>query len=102
MALLDEGEPEMPTVSDMVGQLFHALTPLTMDPSKNNLAEMGETIAVLATDLTLEVRTYLEEVEYNPRRLETIEVRLELLRNLEKKYGGSLEKVLAYAEKAVI
>jgi DNA repair protein RecN (Recombination protein N) len=62
---------------------------------------MGENIAVLANDLNIEVRNYLEEVEYNPRRLEIVEERLELLRNLQKKYGGSLEQVLAYAQKAV-
>ncbi len=102
MALLDEGEPEMPTINDLMGQVSHALNALVkIDPSKSNLAEMGENIAVLANDLNIEVRNYLEEVEYNPRRLEIVEERLELLRNLEKKYGGSLEKVLAYAQKAV-
>lgn len=101
LALLDESEPEMPTISDMTGQLSHALTSLAkIDPSKNNLAEMGENLAVLVSELTMDVRAYIEEIEYNPRRLEIIEQRLELLRNLEKKYGGTLEKVLEYAKNA--
>jgi DNA repair protein RecN (Recombination protein N) len=101
LALLDESEPEMPTISDMTGQLSHALTSLAkIDPAKNNLAEMGENLAVLVSELTMDVRAYIEEIEYNPRRLEIIEQRLELLRNLEKKYGGTLEKVLEYAKNA--
>ena len=101
LALLDESEPEMPNISDLTGQLSHALNALAkIDPSKNNLSEMGENLSVLVAELTMDVHAYLEEIEYNPRRLEVLEQRLELLRNLEKKYGGSLEKVVEYAKNA--
>jgi DNA repair protein RecN (Recombination protein N) len=101
LSLLDENEPEMPTISDMTGQLSNALTSLAkIDPAKDNLSEMGENLAVLVAELAMDVRAYVDEIEYNPRRLEIIEQRLELLRNLEKKYGGTLEKVLEYAKNA--
>ena len=43
---------------------------------------------------------YAQRVEYSPERLEEVTERLELLGRLRKKYGGSLEAVLAYCEEA--
>ncbi|MDP6779510.1 MAG: DNA repair protein RecN [Candidatus Latescibacteria bacterium] len=43
---------------------------------------------------------YAQRVEYSPDRLEEVTERLELLGRLKKKYGASLEEVLAYCEKA--
>ena len=101
LTLLDEGETEIPTIRDLVGQLVSALTALVkIDSSQNELLEQGENIAVMVDELVRDVSNYMEEIEYNPRRLETIESRLELLRNLERKYGGSIESALNYATKA--
>jgi len=101
IALLDEGEPELPNIRDLVGQLVNALTTLAkIDSSQNELLEQGQNIAVTIDELSRDVRDYMDQIEYNPRRLETIEQRLELLRNLERKYGGSIERVLDYATNA--
>jgi len=101
LTLLDEGESEMPTIRDLVGQLVSALTALVkIDSSQNELLEQGENIAVTVDELSRDVSNYMEQIEYNPRRLETIESRLELLRNLERKYGGSIESALNFATKA--
>jgi DNA repair protein RecN (Recombination protein N) len=43
---------------------------------------------------------YREAIEFNPRRLDEVEERLAVLRSLQRKYGASLEAVLAHAEKA--
>jgi DNA repair protein RecN (Recombination protein N) len=101
LSLLDEGDAEMPTIRDLVGQLLSALTALVkIDGGQNNLLEQGQNVAILVDELSRDVSDYLEQIEYNPRRLETIEARLELLRNLERKYGGSIESVINYAAKA--
>ncbi|MFZ0591885.1 MAG: DNA repair protein RecN, partial [Bryobacteraceae bacterium] len=42
------------------------------------------------------LRDYLEKLEADPRRLEDIETRLDALDRLKRKYGGSLEAVLAF------
>ncbi|HMM40688.1 MAG TPA: AAA family ATPase, partial [Thermomicrobiales bacterium] len=49
-------------------------------------------------DVAAEVRDYAEKVELDPRRLETVEERLDLLRRLKRKYGPTLAEVLAYAD----
>jgi len=100
LGLLDEASPEMPGISDLVGQVLQALNGLSrIDPVQANLAEQADNLAVLVNELTRDLRTYLDQIEYNPRRLETVEERLEVLRVLQRKYGGNIEAVLAYAKK---
>ncbi len=100
LVLMDEGDGEIPGVSDLIGQVVHALDSLSkIDPARENLSEQANSIAVQVDELSRDLRNYLEEVEPNPRRLEQVEERLELLRSLQRKYGGSLEAVLAYAQK---
>ena len=53
-----------------------------------------------AGDLGKRLRAYRDEIEFNPRRLEQVEERVDLIRSLKRKYGGSLEAVLAQAETA--
>ena len=51
-------------------------------------------------DVAREVRRLAESVESDPARLAEIEERVELLRRLKRKYGGSESTVLAFAEDA--
>ncbi len=51
-------------------------------------------------DTAFELRAYLDRLEPDPARLEQIEDRVALLKQLQRKYGGSLEEVLAYGEQA--
>jgi DNA repair protein RecN (Recombination protein N) len=46
------------------------------------------------------VRTYRDAIEFNPERLNQVEERLVLIRNLQRKYGDRIEDVLAFAERA--
>ncbi|SPE23878.1 DNA repair protein RecN [Acidobacteriia bacterium SbA2] len=45
------------------------------------------------------LRNYLGKLEANPQRLEEIEDRLALLDRLKRKYGQTLEEIVAYGEK---
>ena len=49
-----------------------------------------------AEDAAHALRDYQEAVEFNPERLEEIESRLELLRTLKRKYGDTVEEIIAY------
>jgi DNA repair protein RecN (Recombination protein N) len=101
VGLIDEGSPESPAISDLIGELVQAMTALArIDSAQANLAEQAETLADLVSDLALEVRGYQETIEFNPRRLEEAEERLDLIHKLQRKYGGSIEAALAFAEKA--
>ena len=47
-------------------------------------------------DISLELRPMRESMELDPRELDGVEERLELIRKLERKYGKNIEEVLAF------
>jgi DNA repair protein RecN (Recombination protein N) len=54
-------------------------------------------------DLTLQLQQYLNNIPSDPMRLEEIEVRIDQLQKLKRKYGGpqmSLAEVIRYADQA--
>ncbi len=70
------------------------------DPSLGGkLGYLEETLIGLE-ELAREVRSYGENLSYDPQRIEEVQNRLELIRGMKRKYGGSIEAVLAYLEKA--
>ncbi len=70
------------------------------DPKWAGRSEGLQNLALELEDLAFTLRDYLAQVQPNPARLEEIEQRLHLLQRLKKKYGPSLEAVLAAAAKA--
>lgn len=98
---LDEGAPESPAASDLIGQVAHALNSLArLDPSVSELSEQVENILVNLSDLSRSMNSYLEGIEFNPRRLDQVEERLGLIHNLKRKYGESIPAILEYAQKS--
>ena len=101
LTVLDEGTPESPAATDLVGQAVQSLAKLgQIDATHHSLAEQSIAIEETLADLSHSLRDYLEAIEYNPKRLEEVEERLDLVRRLERKYGGSIESVIAFAADA--
>lgn len=97
--LLDENDIDSPPISEQMGQVIKSLSTLCrIDASQNDLLEQAETLLETASEISRSLRDYLERIEFNPRRLEQVEERLALINNLKRKYGGSIEQVLAHAE----
>jgi DNA repair protein RecN (Recombination protein N) len=46
-----------------------------------------------------DIRHYADNLEYDPSRLEEIEIRLDLIRSLKRKYGGTIGDILVYLKK---
>jgi DNA repair protein RecN (Recombination protein N) len=46
------------------------------------------------------LRDYLETVEFNPKRLDQVEERLNLIQNMKRKYGEGIPAVLGFVEQA--
>jgi DNA repair protein RecN (Recombination protein N) len=101
LTLLDDGTPESPAVIDLVGQAVQSLNKLAqIDGAQKSLADQSTAVEENLADLAHSLRDYLEAIEYNPKRLEEAEERLDLIHRLERKYGGSVESVLAFAAEA--
>jgi len=50
-------------------------------------------------DFSESIRSYKSRIEFNPDRLASVEERVYLIKDLEKKYGDTIAEVLRYAEK---
>jgi DNA repair protein RecN (Recombination protein N) len=99
--VLDEGLPEAASITDLLGNVTHAISSLSkLDPSQEALAEQAQLVLENLAELTSSLRLYQESIEFNPQRLDQVEERLGLLHNLKRKYGKSLDEVLEYAAQA--
>jgi DNA repair protein RecN (Recombination protein N) len=98
---LDSEEEEVHPASGSLGQAVRTLAMLAkIDPALRGAAENAQAVLDQAAELAKELRSYRESIEFNPKRLEQVEERAELLRNLKRKYGDTLEAVLAHAERS--
>jgi len=97
-----EGElGTLPGAIDLLGEVSARLTRLAeLDAALSALAQQSEVLADQVNDLLRELTHYREQLEFNPQRLEEVEERLALIRQLKRKYGDSIEEILAYAEQA--
>jgi DNA repair protein RecN (Recombination protein N) len=99
LQVLDEGTPESPAVTDLMGQAAHALSNLArLDATRSTWHTQAESALESLADLARELRSYLEEIEFNPKRLEQLEERLDLIHQLKRKYGGAIESILAFGK----
>ena len=66
---------------------------------KQQLGFLEETVYGVE-EAARDIHSYGDRVEYDPNRFEEIESRLELIRNLKRKYGQTIAEVLDYLAKA--
>ena len=101
LTLLDEGSPESSAASDLVGQAAQAMAGLAkIDSAQEELSNQASLLEDTLSDLVRSLRDYLEEIEFNPKRLEEVGERLDLIHRLVRKYGGSIPAVIAYGQDA--
>ncbi len=98
------GDESMLAASSAVDRVNEALPALKQvvetDPSLQPRLDYLEEILHGLEELAREVRSYGETLGYDPQRLEDVQTRLELIRSLKRKYGGSIEEVLNFLQKA--
>jgi DNA repair protein RecN (Recombination protein N) len=103
LVLLDEGSPDTPAATDLIGQAAQALAALAkLDSAQQELSNQGELLLDTMSDVIHSLRDYLEEIEFNPKRLDEAEERLNLIISLMRKYGGGIPAVIKYGEEARI
>jgi DNA repair protein RecN (Recombination protein N) len=95
------GDVDQPSAVDTLAQAAILLDKLArLDSGVAEYAQLAESLSAQADELASSIRAYVEGIEYDPRRLDVIEERVEVLNRLKRKYGGTIEAVLAYAAKA--
>ncbi|SFF54568.1 DNA replication and repair protein RecN [Halobacillus alkaliphilus] len=83
--------------------LSHAMTSLeSTGDFDDSLAKMSEELSnsyYLIEELTFQLSSQMENLEFDPERLNQIESRLNELNRLKKKYGADVEEMLEYASR---
>jgi DNA repair protein RecN (Recombination protein N) len=101
LAALDEGGAESPSANDRLGEMLDALGELAkVDDSQAGLAERAQSALDELAELGRDLRAYLDEIEFNPKRLGQVEERLDLIQSLKRKYGEDIPAVIAHRERA--
>ncbi len=100
LAALDESAEER-AASDLLGEAAEALSSLArIDATMAPAAASGQSLVEDAGDLARRLRVYRESIEFNPKRLDEVEERLGMIHSLQRKYGETIEAVMAFAENA--
>jgi DNA repair protein RecN (Recombination protein N) len=103
VALLTGMDDEMKSVADMLGQAERSLVQLTRyDDSQGPKLENLQGVIYQLSELSSDLQSYLDGLEFNAGRLNFVEERLELIQTLRRKYGESIEEILALREQALV
>ncbi len=101
LVLLDEGSSDVIPITDGLGTLVEKISALArIDKSLEELAADAKGVEEELADLSRSLRNYLDGIEYNPRRLEQVDDRLNLIQTLKRKYGSSIQAILAFGDDA--
>lgn len=88
---------------DKIGLAMNELTTIeTLDPAYKTIAETVQNSYYLLQEASGDIAHLMDNLELNEERLNEVENRLELMRQLKRKYGDSIEAVLAYYEEIKI
>jgi DNA repair protein RecN (Recombination protein N) len=97
---LYQGNDESASIIDLLGEVTRSLSHLArVDPSMSEVCQQAESLSYAVEDLAHAVRDYRDGIEFNPARQQEVEERLELISNLKRKYGDSIEEILAFGER---
>jgi len=100
---LDNNDVDIGSAVDKLGETVQALQALSkIDETQGKLAESAVGIFDELSELGITIRRYMEEIEFNPDRLEEVEERLGLIGHLKRKYGDSIEQIIASGEQAAV
>ena len=102
VTLLYDGDDRAPSACDQLGDALAKLREAAeYDAALSPLADALADGYAAVEDCARELKREAEEQEADPEELERIEERLQLFYKLKRKYGGSIEAVLEFYEKAV-
>ena len=99
--MLSMGESEVPGAVDLVSEAAGRIERLArIDPSMKSAADEAQGILEQISELARTLQDYADRLEFNPERLQEVEERLELIANLKRKYGDTLEQIISFGERA--
>jgi DNA repair protein RecN (Recombination protein N) len=98
LGLLSENENSLLTQAGALGRAMQELERL--DPTADRLRLLHQQAVAALQDVQKDLAHYVEKVEVDPSRLQELEERLNLIHSLKRKYGATLEAVIAFGDEA--
>ncbi len=95
------GDDDREGAAGLVSEAAHALSKITRYDDR--LASLHDRISELmyaVQDAAEELRDQMDTLSYSGDELEQIESRLDVIHRLKRKYGGSVDEILAYLSRA--
>ena len=97
----DESGNAIPAVDALMAVTLALAKLARIDPAMTEFHTLAEDLAQQSQDMALTLSRYADAVEYDPRRLDELEERLELITTLKRRFrAGSIDELLAYVERA--
>lgn len=88
------------SIYDLLGQVKNDIEHLSsIDKIFLSTNENFETVLSLLSEISEDVRSYRDRIDLDPEKLESMRERLNSIKLLIKKYGGSLKSVISHREK---
>ncbi len=98
--LLYQNENDGPAAADLLGQADQVLSQMAaVDTSLEPLLGLVQEAQALAEEAGRRLHAYGTQLESDPQRLEEVEERLRLLKQICRKYGPELGDAIAYRER---
>ena len=98
--VLSDSSDRHESVMDLIGQVFKDLSELErLDPSLNQNRETVDALTHQVEELARALRGYRDGIEHSANRLQEVEERLGLINSLKRKYGSTIEEILAFGER---
>jgi len=94
-AMYEKDASIIATLSALVKNLDKAVA---IDPDLDQCRAQLKSAQAQLEDVALAMRDYRSRIKIDPDRFERVEERLQLIRNLKKKYGSSIEEILAFQQ----
>lgn len=96
---LHEGDGTAPAAADVLADGARALSSLVeLEPELAEAARLLETAEVHVREAAALLRRVAENLEADPAELDEVEARLAVLSGLKRKYGSTVQEILAFAE----
>lgn len=87
--------------ADLLSKAVRALNNLVkIDPTLAAQRDAAQALSEQFREAARDLEAYRDRIEFNPKRLDQVEERLELLKRLQRKYAENIEDILAFAARA--